>query len=147
MKLGLWWGEPVEVPGGTLQAKVRKGTPRRSSQTFKDIQTGRINRRVVNYPGRRRVVKFTPDSNLDLTPLPPPPVPVTAEQVEVCQLASELLGQPAHNAIMATLQEAVEVHPSHPGALLRRLREFKSRGWQFGSVASLAHQVSIHYWL
>ena len=28
MKLGLWWGEPVEIPGGTIQAMVRKGKPR-----------------------------------------------------------------------------------------------------------------------
>ena len=92
-------------------------------------------------------MKFTPDLSLDLTPLPPPPLPETSEQVEARQLASELLGKPADKSIMATLQQAVEVHPFKPGALLRRLREFKGRGWQFGGIDSLARQVTAHHWL
>ena len=39
-------------------------------------------------------MKFTEDSNLDLTPLPRPPLPETREEVEARQLASELLGKP-----------------------------------------------------
>jgi hypothetical protein len=147
IKLGLWWGEPVEIPGGTIQAKVRKGKPRRKFQRFRDIQQGKVAYRIVSYPGRRRVVKFTPDLTLDLTSLPPPPLPETPEQVETQQLASELLEMPADKATMATLQQAVTVHPFKPGALLRRLQEFKNRGWKFGSVALLARQVSTHHWL
>jgi hypothetical protein len=48
---------------------------------------------------------------------------------------------------MARLQQAVEVHPSKPGALLRRLRDFKSRGWRFAGIDSLACQLTAHYWL
>ena len=147
MKLGLWWGEPVEVPGGTIQAQVRKGTPRRQFQKFRNIQTENQDHRFVAYPGRRRVVKFTPDSNLDLTPMPRPRLPETPEEVEARQLASELLGKPADRAIIARLQQAVEVHPFKQGALLRRLREFKSRGWRFDCVTSLAHEVASYYWL
>ena len=143
MKQALWRGEAVEVPGGTIQAGVRKGTRRREFQKFRSIQTGGISHRIVEYPGRRRVVKFIPDLNLDLTP---PPLPDTPEDLEARQLASELLGKPTNKAIMARLQEAVDVHPSKPGALLRRLREFKSRGWHFDSVDMLARQVSAHYW-
>ena len=144
MTFGLRRGEPVEIPGGTIQARVRKGTPRREFQKFRNIETGGISHRIVQYPGRRRVVKFIPDLNLDLTP---PPLPETPEELEARQLASELLGKPANNAIMATLQRAVEVHPFRPGALLRRLRDIKSRGWHFDSVDTLARQVSAHYWL
>jgi hypothetical protein len=147
MQLGLWWGELVEIPGGTIQAMVRKGKPRRRVQRFRDIQNGKVAYRIVIYPGRRRVVKFTPDLTLDLTPLPPPPLPETSEQVEARQLASEMLGKAADKPIMATLQRAVELHPFTPGALLRRLREFKGRGWQFCGIDSLARQVTAHYWL
>ena len=137
----------MEIPGGTIQAMVRKGKPRRKFQRFRDIRQGKVAYRIVSYPGRRRVVKFTADLSLDLTPLPPPPLPETSEQLEARQLASELLGKAADKSIMATLQRAVEVHPFKPGALLRRLREFKGRGWRFGGVTSLAHQVTAYYWL
>lgn len=148
MKLGLWWGEAVEVPGGTIQAKVRKGKPRRPLQKFRGIQTGEIEHRFVDLPGRRRVLKFTPDFSLDLTPLPPPLVPETPEQVELRQLASALLGKPVDKAIMAKLQAAVEVHTFKPGALLRRLRAIQSRGLQFDNdVHSLAQEITAHYWL
>jgi hypothetical protein len=147
MKLGLWWGEPVEIPGGIIQAKVRKGIPRREIHKFRNIETRKTAHYNVDYPGRRRVVKFTPHLDLDLTPLPPAPVPETPEQVETRQLACELLGKPADQATMATLQQAVMVHPFKPGALLRRLQEFKSRGWTFGGVALLARQVAAHHWL
>src|ERR1039457_5303021 len=114
MKLALQSGGPVEVPGGTLQAKARKGKPRRKNQRFRNVNNKKIAFRLVRYPGGRRVVKFMPDPNLDLTP---PPLPETPEQVEALQRASELLGKPANKAIMARLQQAVEVHPSQPGAL------------------------------
>ena len=77
MKLGLWWGEPVEIPSGTIQAKIRKGKPRRMFQRFRGIQKGKILYRIVDYPGRRRVVKFAPNLDLDLTPLPSPPLSET----------------------------------------------------------------------
>jgi nucleoid DNA-binding protein len=148
MKFALWCGEPVEVPGGTIQTKIRQGKPRRKWQKFRHIQTGQIAHTNVHYPGWRMVVKFSPDINLDLTPLPRPPLPDTTEQAEVRQLASELLGEPADNVVIAKLQEAVEVHPFKPGSLLRRLQEFKSRGWRFDNdVHSLARQVAAQHWL
>jgi hypothetical protein len=100
--------------------------------------------RFVRYLGRRRVLKFIPDLSLDLTP---PPVPETPEQAEAREMASELIGHPLNKPIMASLQQAVEVHPCKPGALLRRLRDFKSRGWTFGSVPLLAQYLSSWYWL
>ena len=94
------------------------------------------------------VLKFSPDLNLDLTPSPRPSLPDTPEQVEVRQLASELLCKLADMAIIATLQEAVELHPHQLGALLRRLRDIKSRGWSFDNdVYLLAQQVAADYWL
>jgi nucleoid DNA-binding protein len=144
MQLALQSGAPVEVPGGTLQAKARKGKSRMKSQRFRNVNKKKIAFRFVRYPGARRVVKFTPDPNLDLTPLP---LPETPEQVEALQLASALLGKPANKAIMARLQQAVEVHPFKEGALLRRLRECKSRGRTFDNVEWLANQISAFYWL
>ena len=147
MTLGVWWGEPVEIPGGTIQAKIRKGKPRRKVQRFRNIQTRTIAHRAVDYPGRRRVVKFTPDLNLDLTPLPPLPLPETPQVVEARQLATDLLGKPADKAVMAMLQRAVEVRPHKPGALLRRLQEVKNRGLLFNQASLLADEVSAYYWL
>jgi len=144
MKRCLWRGEVVPVPGGTIRTADRKGTPRRELRRLSNIQTGDDKYRFVHYRGRRKVVKFTPDLDLDLTPVPPPE---TAEQAEARQLASHLLGRAADQAIMARLQRATEVHPSKPGALLRRLRDIKSRGYQFADIDSLAHQVTAHYWL
>lgn len=147
MTLAAWWGEPVEIPGGLIQSTIRQGTPRRKLQNFRNIQTGRIDYSDVDYPGRRRVLKFTPDVELDLEPLPAPPLPETPEQEAVRRLAAELLGRPADKAIMAVLQEAVDAHPSKPGSLLRRLQEFKDRGWTFDDVYSLARQISFQCWL
>jgi nucleoid DNA-binding protein len=148
MKFAIWCGEPVEIPGGTIQAKIRQGKQRKVVQTFRHIQTKQIVHRIVRYPGWRMVLKFSPDFGLELTPLPRPLLPDTPEQVEVRQLASELLCKPADMAIIAMLQEAVELHPHQPGALLRRLRDIKSRGWSFeNDVYLLAQQVAAHYWL
>ena len=144
MKLALQSGDPVEIPGGTIQAKARKGKPRRKNQRFRNVHNKKIAFKVVRYRGARRVVKFRPDPNLDLEPLP---LPETPEQVEAREIASQLLGKPANLAIMARLQQAVEVHPFKPGALLRRLREFKSRGRTFSNVELLAHQTSTWHWL
>ena len=144
MKAALQSGETVEIPGGTIQAKARKGKSRGKIQRFRNVQKGKIDFKFVSYPGSRRVVKFTPDPNLDLTPLPPPEAP---EQVEEREMVSELIGKPANKAIMARLQQAVELRPFKEGALLRRLRECKSRGRTFSSVEALANQISAFYWL
>ena len=53
-------GETVEIPGGTIQAKIMNGEPRRASQRFRDVRTGEIAVKVITYRGRRRVVKFRP---------------------------------------------------------------------------------------
>jgi nucleoid DNA-binding protein len=149
MKHGLWCGDEVPIPGGTVQAKIRKGKPRYKLQPYRNINTGRYMLKLIHYSGRRRVVKFTPDESLDLTPLPVPPPPDTPEQIEARRLARELLEfkQPADNALMAKLQQAVEVHPTAHGSLLPRLREFKARGWSFINIEQLAAQVAAHYWL
>ena len=144
MQLALQSGAPVEVPGGTLQAKARKGKPRREVQRLRNVHNKKIALKLVRYPGAHRVVKFTPDLNLDLTP---PPLPESPEELEARAIASELLGMPASQAIMARLQQAVEVHPFKEGALLRRLRECKSRGRTFDNVEWLANQISAFYWL
>jgi hypothetical protein len=56
---------------------------------------------------------------------------------------------------MATLRHAVGAHPRipgarlsyKPGALLRRLREMKARGWRFSFLTELAQSVSEYHWL
>jgi hypothetical protein len=166
MKFALWCGEPVEIPGGTIQANMWQGKPRGELHKFVNVQTGKVGYKMVKYPGRHSVIKFTPDESLDFTPppvLPPPvmpaqievlapilpPPPEPPEEIEARQLAGELLGlkQPSDRALMVSLQRAAEVHRYKPGSLLRRLREFKARGWQFGSVHSLAERLTEYYWL
>jgi nucleoid DNA-binding protein len=148
MKLGLRRGEPVEVPGGTLQSKIRRGKPRREAQRFGNVNTRKTRSQIIHYSGRRRVVKFTPDLALDLTPLPPLPLPETAEQIESRQLASYLLGKPADMAIMAALQQAAEFRRCMPGSLLRRLRDYKDRGWHFNNdLYELRSYLAAWYWL
>src|SRR4051794_31168926 len=60
-KFGLWCGDPVEVPGGILQAKITKGKEWATLQRFQNIATKEPMVRTVHTPGRRRVVKLTPD--------------------------------------------------------------------------------------
>lgn len=163
-KFALWCGEGVEVPGGILQAKVTKGTERATLQWFQNIATKEAMARMVHAPGRRKVVKLQPDPELVLIPdppppppLPPPPHPETAEEVEERQLVTCLLGLSslADDGTMTTIRHAVDAHPrrpgvklsAKPGALVRRLREMKARGWHFSLVPELAQQVSEYCWL
>ena len=85
-------GESVEIPGGRIQVKIRKGQPRREWQRFVNVRTGKIMFTIVDFRGKRLVVKFSPDLNLDLSPLPQP---LTPDEIEALQLASELLGKTA----------------------------------------------------
>jgi len=171
-KLGLWWGEPVEVPGGTLEVKIFKGREWATLQYFQNIATKEPMVRTVHTPGRRRVVKLKPDPTMVVilepppppppprpppAPKPPPPKPETAEEIEERQLVTDLLGlaKLADDGTMAILRNAVGAPPRipgaqlspKPGALLRRLREMKARGRRFSFVSELAQQVSEYYWL
>jgi nucleoid DNA-binding protein len=144
-----WRGESVEIPGGTIQAKIMNGEPRRLSQRFQDVRTRKIAVKVVTYPGRRRVVKFRPDESLDLTPLPlpVPPATPTPEQIECRRLATELLAKAVDDQVMTQLQEGAD-HPSpKPGALLRRLREVQNRGWRIRSTEELTKNLAKLYWM
>jgi nucleoid DNA-binding protein len=140
-------GEMVEIPGGTIQAKIMNGEPRRASQRFRDVRTGEIAVKVINYRGRRRVVKFRPDESLALTPLPAPPPPPTLEQVECRQLATELLAKAVDDQIMAKLQKGADFPSSKPGALLRRLREVRNRGWRITSTEDLTACLATLHWV
>ncbi len=173
-KHALWCGEEVEVPGGILQAKITKGREQATLQLFQNISSKEPLLRMVRYPGRRRVVKLIPDPNLHLPldppppppplpslpplpPPPPPPKPETAEEIEERQLVTWLLqiSKTADDHTMLIVRRAVGAHPREPwqrlpykpGALLRRLRQFKDCGWRFLSLETLAQQISEHYWL
>jgi nucleoid DNA-binding protein len=136
-------GELVEIPGGSMQAKTMNGKARSRMQRFRNVQTDEINFRIVRYPGRRRVVRFRPDETLDLTPLPEPP---TTEELQCRQLAAELIGKPASDAVMERLHRAAAFPPQKPGNLLARLRERQQRGGQY-NVESLACEIEKLYWL
>jgi nucleoid DNA-binding protein len=140
-------GEAVEIPGGTIQAKIMNGKPRRARPRFRDVHTGKISFKVVNYPGRRRVVKFRPDVSLDLTPLPVPPPPPTPEEIRCRQLAMELLAQAVDDQIMAKLQQGAHFPTPKPGALLRRLKEVQNRGWRISSTEDLTTAIAKLYWM
>jgi nucleoid DNA-binding protein len=93
MRRTLARGETVEVPGGSLRAQIRNGKPYK--QHFKkrrNINTGKpFYPRVVSYPGRRRVVKFDPDLNLNLdhcAEYPPPTIPASVSFPAVRELRS-----------------------------------------------------------
>jgi nucleoid DNA-binding protein len=140
-------GETVEIPGGTMQAKIMNGEPRRASQRFRNVRTTEIDSRIVTYPGRRRVVKFRPDESLDLTSLSAPPPPPTPEQIECRRLATELLAKAVDDQIMAQLLEGADSPSSKPGALLRRLKEVQNRGWQIRSTEDLTACLAKLYWV
>ena len=157
MRRALARGETVEVPGGSLRAQIRNGKPYK--QHFKkrrNINTGKLfYPRVVSYPGRRRVVKFDPDLNLNLdhcAEYPPPTIPASVsfrpsascdrEQAEAWKLAAELLRAPVDTAIMAVLQESAERYSDQPGALLHMLRRRRERGYRPPTVEALANDLA-----
>jgi nucleoid DNA-binding protein len=143
----VWRGEIVEIPGGTIQARSRKGTQRPRILSLRDVQTGRNRLKLAKFPGQRRVVKFRPDLNLDLTPLPVPPPPPTPEEIECRQLAAALLGHAVDDKTMGILQQSADFPRPKPGNLLRRLREAKSRSWYSKSTDELAHSIRQLYWV
>jgi nucleoid DNA-binding protein len=148
MTLALCRGEKVAIPGGSIQAKPRKGKSRTEFHKFSNIQSNKPMYPLTSYPGGHRVVKFTPDLDLDVSLLPAPPVPEAPELVEARQLASYLLkGKPASEETMRMLQQAVEQRPHKPGALLRRLRELKSRGHISDHEFTLAASLYTLYWI
>ena len=144
MTRAVWRGETVEIQGGTIRAKIMHGEPRRASQRFQDVRSRKIAVKVVNYPGRRRVVKFRPDESMDLTPLPVPPTP---EEIECRQLATELLAKAVDDQIMSQLQKGADFPSPEPGALLRRLKEVQSRGWPNRSTEDLTANLAKLYWM
>lgn len=137
-------GEVVEIPGGTIRARTRQGKSRPQLQKFRNVQTGKPSLKLVDYPGRRRVVKFRPDESLDLTPLPVPPTP---EEIECRELAAKLLGHTVDDQSMARLQYGADFPQPRPGALLRRLREVRSRGRRPAGVEDLTAAVANLYWI
>lgn len=147
MTRALYRGEIVEIPGGCIQAVGRNSRPRQKLQRFRNVQTGKAMYRIVRFRGPHRVVRFRPDMQLDMSPLPAPPPEPTPEQIEIQQLASELFEKPVNEALLARLQEAVEVHPHKPGALLRRLRELKARGYRYFNIRMMAGDISALYWI
>jgi nucleoid DNA-binding protein len=144
MTRGVERGETVEIPSGTIQTKIMIGQPRRAKQRFRNVRTGEICSKVVDYPGRRRVVKFRSDDSLDLTLLPAPP---TSEEIESRQLATELIGGPADDAVMESLKRAAALPPKKPGNLLARLRDRQQRGRRYKDASGLAADIGKLYWL
>jgi nucleoid DNA-binding protein len=148
MTLSLQRGEIVEIPGGSIQAKPRKGKSRIEFHKFSNIQSKKRMHPLTRYPGGHRVVKFTPDLELDVSLFPALPVAEAPESVEARQLASYLLkGKPASEETMRTLQQAVDARPHRPGALSRRLRELKSNGFLFDNDVMLAASLYNLYWI
>jgi hypothetical protein len=80
---------------------------------------------------------------------PASPAPRPGSEEEQCrQLASELLGGRAIDDFgMAELKAAMEGQSPKPGALLRRLQEFKRRGRTARTLYQLAYGVKEFYWL
>lgn len=140
-------GEIVEIPGGWIQVKWYGGKPRREWHGFRNANTGKLGYRIVTYRGRRRVVKFKPDPKLDLARPPAPPPAYSAEQIECRKLAEELLGGTANDQVMARLERAAQHPTPKPGALLRRLRAIRDRGWHHRTAEELAASVASLYWV
>lgn len=157
MRQALARGETVEAPGGLLRTQIRNG--KRHWEILKkrrNVNTGKIFKtRIVALPGRRRVIKFEPDVNLNLdhcAELPPPSIPPSAwfwpaesrdpEQAEIWKLAAELLGHPVDTATVAVLQDAADVYSRQPGALLNMLRRRRERGHRPPTVEALAYDLA-----
>jgi nucleoid DNA-binding protein len=140
-------GEIVEIPGGWIQLKWYGGKPRREWHGFRNVNTGKLGHTIVTYRGRRRVVKFKPDLKLDLTRPPAPPPPHSDEQIDCRKLAGELLGGTANDQVMARLERAAQHPIPKPGALLRRLRAIRERGWRHRTAEELAANIASLYWV
>jgi nucleoid DNA-binding protein len=147
MTLAVRRGEVVEIPGGTIQARLRQGKPRQRFQKLFNVQTGESRHKFVRFPGQRRVVRFRPDLALDLTPLPVPPPPPTPEEIECQQLATELLGHPVNARILKYLKQHADFPQPKPGSLLRRLKEVKARGRNPKSFYELGSWIRGFYWI
>jgi hypothetical protein len=140
----LWCGEVVQIPGGTIQSKVREGPRRRMLQPFRNVNTGQPMEREVLYQGRRRVVKFKPDPHLTF-PLPPPPEP--PEEVEARPIASELMGSPVSREMLAVLQHALARRSRPPETFFTRLKVVKSRGIRPRNLDELRFYLAICHYL
>jgi nucleoid DNA-binding protein len=139
-------GEPVEMPGlGILKSIVRKEPAQRRWKPLHNVRTGKTSYRVVPDFRLPRQIRFKAHPWLDFTPPPPPPTP---QEIQARQLAAELLGCAVDDYDMDYLQQhGVDIHPHKPGALLRRLRGIKQRGWQFQSVERQAGAGAWFYWM
>ena len=140
-------GEEVETPLGMFLVKGQEGERRQEIHAFRNVNTGQNDLAFVVYRGRRRVVKLQPNENLDLTPLPVPPPPPTSEEIECRELAAELLGGRADDAVLKRLKQAAALPPTKPGNLRARLRNLKSRGLRYQYASNLAADVASLYWL
>jgi nucleoid DNA-binding protein len=142
-------GEVVETPLGTLQVKTRNVKRRQEIHTFRNVNTGKRDLKLVVYGKQRRGVKLTPNESLDLTapPRAPPPPTLTTEQIESRQLAADLLGRPVDNQVMVFLERAAAFPPQRVGNLDARLRDLKSRGPRFTDADQLAAAIAQLYWL
>jgi len=152
IKAGLWRGEVVELPVGKLVLRIRNGQRPRVWQRSRNVQTGKIKFGIRRMPGPHKVVKLIPNLALDLFPLPTKAEQAAAavkaaEDAEIAQLASELLGEPARQDIIASLQRCVDSQTKAPGALVRRLRDLKSRGRKYSNEWMLGADVRQLYWL
>ena len=124
-------GDLVDLPGiGTIKSVLRnrRSNVKRYFCPLHNVHTGKSPYRLVHPSQHKRRIVFTPDLNLDLTP---PPPPLTRAEIAARELATELLGRPVNDWIMAELQKGVDAHPHRSGALLLRLRELKHRGRTF----------------
>src|SRR3954449_7121676 len=72
-------GETVEIPGGSIRVNTTKGKRRLKYQKFRDVHTRKNVSKFIWYPGSRRVVTFTPDLELDVSPFPVPEAPEVIE--------------------------------------------------------------------
>jgi len=140
-------GRSVKVPGGTLQVIPQNRTRRQTLQRLTNIRTGRTEQRLIAYGQRRRVIKFKPTLKLDF--LPPRRVkPPTPEQIEMLQLAGELLGEPIGYQDLISLYSLVNRLPKPTETLLLRLRELMQRGNSFkgaGITRFLAAVFDLHW--
>ena len=140
-------GEVVDIPGGRLALRMRKGKKRAEVHRFRQVGTRYAMDKLVYYKGSRKVIKFLPDESLDLTPLPKVPPPLTAEQIQCLDLAEEILKQPVDRKTLELLQEYAEFPQAKLGALLRRLCMIRDKGLKIISLQQLTGTIHQHWWL
>jgi nucleoid DNA-binding protein len=157
MTRALWRGENVDIPVGSIHAKSPPAWKKTRWQRLRNIQSGKVQFRIV-HPSEREIV-FTVDKRLilrgrDALPTPPPIPPETQRKdEELKRLFSQLMGReispPDLQALLTAAadrgtQQIDADRPESHDRLIARLRQIVK---DQTPCANLPRAVRDLYWI